>query len=97
MSSLFIFSSYNFAEPADIGNFNYGYTERYMNSGNGIPRPILIYAAGLLQTGKDIVNFEYSKAIKELDTMLNPRPPYGDELDDFLYSLLGMDYADSQK
>ena len=29
--------------------------------------------------------------------MLNPRPPYGDELDDFLYSLLGMDYADSQK
>jgi len=69
----------------DIGNYNSGYTDRYLGgTGHGVFT--LLTAAGVFQSGKSLISLELTKALSELRTM-NPiptfRPLLGDENDDF--------------
>lgn len=88
----------NFVEGgSDIGNYNYGYTGRYVG-GKGYSPMTLWTAGGLLQSGKDFIQGNLGKAFGELSTM-SPmmRPPFGDEPDDFIWTTTGMIHADNEK
>jgi Bacterial toxin 44 len=97
----FSFKTMVFQEPADIGNFNYGYTGRHFRE-EGINKFVLFVAAGYLQTGKDLVKpgVPWSKFLQEVATICpgpNCVPPYGDEPDDYLWDKTGQEYADNEK
>ncbi|OYU66039.1 MAG: hypothetical protein CFE22_11280 [Cytophagaceae bacterium BCCC1] len=82
-----------FLDASDIGNFNFGYTGRFI--GNvGFKRQTLNEYAGYLQTGKDILSIDnFLKGIEEFRQIHNT-PPFGDEQDDFEWSNKGMDFAE---
>ena len=82
-----------FLDASDIGNFNFGYTGRFI--GNvGFKRQTLNEYAGYLQTGKDILSIDnFLKGVEEFKQIHN-NPPYGDEQDDYEWSNKGMDFAE---
>jgi len=88
----------NFVEGgADLGNYNYGYTGRYVG-GDGYSPITLWGAAGVLQTGKDFLQGKFGKTFTEFGSMVPmPRPPLGDEADDFIWTTTGMIHADNEK
>jgi RHS repeat-associated protein len=88
----------NFVEGgSDIGNFNYGYTGRYVG-GEGYSHSVLWGAGGVLQIGKDFIKLDWMKAFGEMNsTTPIARPPFGDEHDDFIWTTLGMKQADDEK
>ncbi len=99
----FTYQNYNFKQGgSDIGNFNYGYTGRFVG-GDGYNTLFLWYGAGAAQVKKDFLNeYEFKKGFRELDTFLpSPligiRPPFGDEDDDFIWTTTGMNHADNEK
>lgn len=88
----------NFVEGgADLGNYNFGYTGRYVG-GDGYSPVTLWMAAGVLQTGKDFLKGEFRKGLTEASSM-GPMtgPPLGDEVDDFIWTTTGMIHADNEK
>ncbi|WP_439583232.1 DUF6443 domain-containing protein [Dyadobacter bucti] len=94
----FIFGNLKFHEGgADVGNFNYGYTGRYVGN-NGYSPVTLWAAAGLLQIGKDLLKREFYKATEEFGSIA-PRmyTPFGDENDDFIWTTTGMIRADNEQ
>ncbi|MCF0073694.1 DUF6443 domain-containing protein [Dyadobacter sp. CY261] len=94
----FTFGKLNFVEGgADVGNYNYGYTGR--NVGGVGYSPITLWgAAGILQTGKDLLQGEIRKALTEFGSMAPiALPPFGDEADDFIWVTTGMTQAGNEK
>jgi hypothetical protein len=88
----------NFIEGGpDLGNYNYGYTDRYVG-GYGYNPITLWTAGGILQSGKDLIQRNFGKAFGEFSAM-SPmmRPPFGDEPDDFIWTTTGMIHADNEK
>lgn len=95
----FTFPKYKFVEGGlDVGNFNYGYTGRYVG-GEGYSPTTLWIAGGVLQTGKDLLKpSQWGKAFSELNSLMPAtRAPFGDEMDDFIWTTTGMNYADTEK
>lgn len=88
----------NFIEGgADVGNYNFGYTGRYVG-GDGYSPVTLWTAAGVLQSGKDLIQGNFRKSFNELGTMAPLMlPPYGDESDDFIWTTTGMIHAENEK
>jgi Bacterial toxin 44 len=88
----------NFVEGgSDIGNFNYGYTGRYVGA-DGYNHSILWGAGGALQISKDFLRLNWGKAFDEFNSVTPiSRPPFGDENDDFIWTTLGMKQADDEK
>ena len=94
----FTFGKLNFIEGgADIGNYNYGYTGRYVG-GDGYSPITLWGAAGVLQTGKDFLQGKFGKGLTEFGSMAPMASrPFGDEADDFIWTTTGMIHADNEK
>ena len=94
----FTYGTLNFLEGgSDVGNFNYGYTGRYAG-GEGFSHSVLWSTGGPLQIGKDFLKLNWGKAISEMNSVIPiPVPPFGDELDDFIWITTGMKQADDEK
>ena len=88
----------NFVEGgSDIGNYNYGYTGRYVG-GEGYSHSVLWAAGGALQISKDFVKGDWGKVFSELNSVIPiSRPPFGDEHDDFIWTTIGMKQANDEK
>jgi RHS repeat-associated protein len=69
---------------SDFGNFNAGYTGTVA----GVPQNEQLVGAGFAEMLK---NKDYKELIKQL---VLPTPPYGDQLRDMFFNLLGMKYAE---
>jgi len=85
----FSFKNYKL-NAADIGNYNAGYTGKFTYGEKGMPNILLWYGAGAAETLKDFKDIKLMDFAKQLKQMIYFQPPFGDEVDDFLWNTKGM-------
>lgn len=105
-NTTFSFAGYSNMTAADVGNFHFGYTGKFINNGKGIDNMGLWMGAGAAETLKSVTEGRISDFLNQVKQMtgypvgtvtMPPLPPFGDRDVDFYWTTTGMTEADKTK